>query len=473
MIHARDLPWTPDTMASADADGRGADIFITTGRVSVETVAAVAGGGGAEPVSASPVAGAEEMDSGAARSDGAAADDHGQRVGGVREPQPASGADSGRGGARPDGVELDEDDERRPRSEETVEALEEPADVPASRLRRTLSPAPGAREPFDPSVAEVLGFEDPHLDADSAVFAATLAGLPPEARADRADLEQVSRAYESAATADNTHRVYRQRFRSFSAWCSALRLSAVPAHPEVVRVYVILLAREHKSLSTLDVTLAAIIKAHRLLGRAPPASERLKLALRGLRKRLGPLPPQGIAIPLPVMRQIVCACTGEGAFEQRDRALLLAAYFGGLRRCQAAGLFMEHVRRNTDGYLLHLGGTKRNPFARRDPPTPVPLHADPVLCPVLALDAWIATRGKWTAHHLHWSSGKGPLFVALHAVRDRRIAVGKILSSSDVDRILTLRAEAAGIMSPLSAHGLRAGTGETFGSTHPIKRSVG
>ncbi len=305
-----------------------------------------------------------------------------------------------------------------------------------------------------PSVAEALRFEDPRLDESSLVLA--LAGLPPEARANRADLARASEVYEAAAAADNTLRAYRQRFRLFLAWCSSFGLSALPAHAEVVRLHVMQLAYEHHlSLSTIDVTLAAIARAHRLIGRDPPSSERLTLALRGLRQRLGPLPHK--PIPLPVMRQIVSAC--DGGLAARDRALLLTAYFGRLRRCQVAGLCVEHAHRRPDGYFLHLV----EPRKRAEPPVPVPFHVDPVLCPVLALDMWIATRGRWTAQHREWSAGKGPLFVALDVRgrgRQRVAQVGQALIPEDVDRILTLRARAAGVALPVSAHGLRAGTGE-------------
>ena len=308
-----------------------------------------------------------------------------------------------------------------------------------------------AEEPREvgPSVADALEQEDPHLH-DPSLFAAALAGLPPEARADRADVARLAEVYESAPDAGNTLRVYRNRLRLFAAWCARFGLAVLPAHPEVVRLHLIELAQEKLSLSTMDVTLAAIAWAHRLVGRDPPASERLTLALRGLRQRLAKVPE---AIPLTLMRQIV-AGIGDGAFAVRDRALLLTAYFGGLRRCQAVALFVEHAHRRPDGYFLRLVEPKK----LVQPPAPLPFHPDPALCPVLALDAWIAMRATWTAAHPAWSAGRGPLFVALHRQGER---VGQILTPLDVDRILTLRARAAGISAPLSAHGLRAGVCET------------
>jgi len=308
-----------------------------------------------------------------------------------------------------------------------------------------------AEEPPEvgPSVAHALEQEDPHFH-DPSRFAAALAGLPAEARADRADVAQLAEVYESTPDAGNTQRVYRNRLRLFAAWCARFGLAVLPAHPEAVRLHLIELAQEKLSLSTMDVTLAAIAWAHRLVGRAPPASERLTLALRGLRQRLAKVPE---TIPLPVMRQIL-AGIGDGAFAVRDRALLLTAYFAGLRRCQAVALFVEHAHRRPDGYFLRLVEPKK----LVQPPVPLPVHPEPALCPVLALDAWIDMRATWTAAHPAWSAGSGPLFVALHPQGERR--VGQILTPLDVDRILTLRARAAGISAPLSAHGLRAGVCE-------------
>jgi len=505
------------------------EITITTELASVDapaTVAAVAGDGGAEPVSASPVASAtEDAPEGHPLND---PDDLAELDEALRRLPPIS-RDASKGPLVP------------PIQTEDPVLTDEPQS-PASGLRRTFPPAPGASEeaeadlvigeeenglgaealslssassagqfreessfgalplgsgdpaflsapasvvlrahlgatrraegrhftgihdekqdPF-PTVATVLDLEDTALDADPDAFAALLAGLRPEARAELADLDRLSRMYERAATSDNTLRAYRQRFRFFAAWCSTeLDLPPVPAHPEVVRRYAILLAergcagaRKQKplSLSTIVQTLAAISKVHGLLGYDPPDSARLRLALRGLRKRLAPLAKQALAIPLETMRQILAACSGDRPIEVRDRALLLTAYFGGLRRSEAAGLVVERARRSIDGYLLHLGVTKGDVFGRRDPPTPVPLQPDAALCPVLALDTWLAARARLMA------CDRGPLFTGLHEVREGRISVGKGLAPSDVDRILKLRASAAGITATLSAHGLRAG----------------
>jgi site-specific recombinase XerD len=303
--------------------------------------------------------------------------------------------------------------------------------------------------------------EDQQIDLAPAEIASLLAGLPASARAELADLERLSRVYEDAATATNTRRVYRSQFGQFVAWCKARGgLSALPAHAEVLRLYLCALARDGKALSTIEVALAAIGMAHRMLHHEAPRSERLRTTLRGLRRRLGPLATQAAAIPMEMLRQIVSAPRADTPrpIVLRDAALLLVTYFAGLRRSEAAGLNREWARREPDGYLLRLGATKGDQEGTDDPPTGLPPQTDPALCPVRALDAWIEARSAW-ASGPQLSPARGALFFALRQPQpgQARLLVGQRLAPEDVHRILRRRAKAAGVQADLSAHGLRAG----------------
>lgn len=228
----------------------------------------------------------------------------------------------------------------------------------------------------------------------------------------------------------NTKRVYKSRFALFAAWCEARGIAPVPASPEVIQEYLVSLASE-TSLATINVTRAAIVKAHVVLGHAPPSSEQLDSTLRVLRKEGRNEHREGISPT--VLETIVAACDND-ALANRDRALLLAMRSGDLRRAEVVGLDLEGCHRDKEGYRLRVvrrGQRSAFVLLRAGP--------DPRLCPVAALDAWLAQREELVG-------ASGPLFVALHpGRRHHKAVVGQRLSPEDVGRIFKRRASVAGL----------------------------
>jgi integrase len=339
-----------------------------------------------------------------------------------------------------------------------VAGVERTTSLDGAELLPQAAPVSGAEPRTDvtnvellPALASVLS--DPFLELRSGDVAEGLVGLPASARAAVADVEWFSRVYEQAAKTKTTRRLYLNRLTLFLSWCAARGVGAMPAHPEVLRLYLVSLAAEHKALSTLDVSLAAISMAHRALGHDPPMSEGLRATLRLLRITLGPRSTRPTPISLAMLRQIVTPC-GQDPLAIRDRALILVTYFAGLGRLEAAGLNREEAHREERGYRLTLGRTKSD---RTDAPARRALQAELDLCPVRALDGWLVVRAMW-ARGPDLSPTRGPLFVALHRGRRERFRIGDRLAPSDVDRIVKRRASAAGLNPVgLSAVSLRAG----------------
>jgi hypothetical protein len=302
-----------------------------------------------------------------------------------------------------------------------------------------------------PSLAR--GPSDPLLELRPADVARSLARLPPSAHAEVLDVARLMRVFERAATPTTTRRIYINRLCLFVSWCEACGARALPAHPEVLRLYLVSLAAEHKALSTLDVSVAAITMAHRALGHDPPMSDELRVTLRSLRRTLGSHRTRPTTISLAMLRQIVAPCERD-PHGIRDRALILVTYFAGLGRLEAAGLNREGAHREERGYRLTLGSAPRD---RTDAPTPLVSHAEENLCPVLALNAWLGLLATW-ARGPELSLTSGPLFVALRRGGPERFRLGDRLAPSDVDRIVKRRAVAAGLNpAGLSAVSLRAG----------------
>jgi integrase len=270
-----------------------------------------------------------------------------------------------------------------------------------------------------------------------------------------AGVERFSHLYDQATTSTTTRRLYLNRLTLFLAWCAARGVGAMPAHPEVLRQYLIGLADEQKALSTIDVSVAAITMAHRALGHEPPMSDALRITLRSLRRTLGPLRPPSTSISLGMVRQLIASCEKD-PHGIRDRALILVTFFACLRRADVVGLNREGAQREERGYRLTFGSEARY---RTDTPTLV-VHAEPSLCPVRALDDWLGLPALWV-RGLDRAPTRGPVFVGLHRGRRQRFHVGDRLAPNDLDRIVKRRAVAAGLNpAGLSATSLRPGLSE-------------
>jgi integrase len=297
------------------------------------------------------------------------------------------------------------------------------------------SSTPEARTTIDEPCADTRGKRAPSLPSAAA------------------DLERFARAYAIGTTSTTTRRLYLNRLTLFLSWCATRGVGAMPADPEVLRLYLLSLAAARKALSTIDVSVAAITMAHRALGHAPPMSDDLQLTLRSLRKTLGPSNTRSPSISLAMLRQLVATCDRD-PHGIRDRALILVIHFGRLRRAETAGLNREGAHREERGYRLAI---EREPSERADTLTPLVSHEESSLCPVRALDEWLCLPAMWV-RGLDRPPARGPLFVGLHQGRRQRLHIGGRLSPNDVDRIVKRRAVAAGLNpAGLSAVSLGAG----------------
>ena len=80
---------------------------------------------------------------------------------------------------------------------------------------------------------------------------------------------RVADALESAQS-ENTRKNYASQFGRFRTWCEQEGYSALPAQPEVLAAYAAELADDGKSMSTVRLSVAAIVDAHRRVGLESP-----------------------------------------------------------------------------------------------------------------------------------------------------------------------------------------------------------
>ena len=239
----------------------------------------------------------------------------------------------------------------------------------------------------------------------------TIVELPAPA-ASFAEAEAAAADYRRAARAENTRRAYRAAVAQFTEWCAAHAQTALPASPETVAAFLAAEAGRGLAINTLRLRHAALRYLHLLAGYPPPtASPLVSSTFAGIRRaHRRPLRKKTALVVEPLrmaLRAIPDTLPG-----LRDRALLLVGFAAALRPSELARLDIASLTRHEDGIALFLPWRKNDQEAHG---TTVWLPAGLTdLCPVTALEAWLAVGGI----------SEGPLFRRLWHLPPPRIRKG-------------------------------------------------
>jgi integrase len=203
-----------------------------------------------------------------------------------------------------------------------------------------------------------------------------------------ADAADAAAQYRRASRSENTRRAYRAAVARFTDWCAAHGQTALPASPETVAAFLAAEARAELAVNTLRLRHAAIRYLHLLAGCPPPtAAAVVSTTFAGIKRaHRRPLNKKTALVLdrlLPAIQAIPETLPG-----LRDRALLLAGFAAALRPSEIARLTLEHVTRHLDGIELFLPWRKNDQDARGTKLWLPQGRTD--LCPVKALEAWLA-----------------------------------------------------------------------------------
>ena len=204
-----------------------------------------------------------------------------------------------------------------------------------------------------------------------------------------AEAEAAAAEYRRAARAENTRRAYRAAVAAFTDWCAAHRQTALPASPETVAAFLAAEAGRGLAVNTLRLRHAGLRYLHLLAGYPPPtASPLVSATFAGIRRAHRRPLRKKTALVLEPLRATV-QMIPDSLPGLRDRAMLLVGFAAALRPSELAALTIEHLSRHTDGIALLLPWRKNDQEARG---TTVWLPAGQTeLCPVTALEMWLAT----------------------------------------------------------------------------------
>ena len=336
-------------------------------------------------------------------------------------------------------------------------AMDDP-DAPAAPLPSSPAPPGDAAEPAgDDRLALRTDLLGELLAPGSAGRGAEL-----EALAVRAAL------YATRARGDGTRRVYRSAWRGYAAWCQGLGREPLSGDPDLLAMYATRRADDGVAISTLRVDLAAIRTAHLLAGIPLDLRDaRLAMVVEGITRKTGTRPTRQAAPAVPdVLRQLLAACQPAGsALGARDRAMLLLGFGAALRRSELVALRLGDVTPVPGrGLRLLVRRSKTDQHGHGQDIAVWANPAEPLLCPLAALDAWLAHRNKatdlegWAAESVRQER---PLFCA---VTKAGRPTGVVLSDKAVARLVKGSAARAGLdPERYSGHSLRAGLATATG----------
>jgi len=256
-----------------------------------------------------------------------------------------------------------------------------------------------------------------------------------------AALDDRARAYAEAARAPATLRAYATDWRGFAAWCAAHGVDALPATPHTVALF---LADLTGRPSTLRRKLAAIAVMHRAAGHDSPTEHGMvRATFAGIRRERGVAPRPKTALLVDELRAAVATC-GQRRIDVRDRALVLLGFAGALRRSELVGLDVDDVGCEGEGLVLRLPRSKTNQEGELEE-VAVLYGSDPRMCPVRALQAWLAMSGI----------SEGPLFRAVD--RAGRVGRGRLTARIVGERVKKIGARSGLDSQSYAAHSLRSG----------------
>ena len=260
-----------------------------------------------------------------------------------------------------------------------------------------------------------------------------------------ASLTAQAREFMAAAKADNTLRAYAADWNDFREWCQAHELSALPAAPETVALYLTDRAASLKT-SSLARRLTTINRAHEAVGHPSPATMHhavVSEVWKGIRRTKGTAE-EGKTPFLTVDLKKISGELPENLQGLRDRALLLVGFAGGFRRSELAGLRLEDLKDTAEGMVATLRRSKTDQEGQGRP-VALPYGSDPLTCPVRAVRAWVDVAAI-TA---------GPLF---RGVDQFGMVSDQPLSPDSVAWIVKRAAGRAGLNAiDYAGHSLRAG----------------
>lgn len=193
--------------------------------------------------------------------------------------------------------------------------------------------------------------------------------------------------------AELTQRGYGYDWSAFEKWAKEVGVQTLPASAEIVELYVTGMIERGCKVSTASRHVSAINYQHRRAGLVSPITPEVRLLLDGARRLTGARTRKMKPLSLEGLREVSVKLVEIGdARAIRDRAILLLGYASALRRSSIAALTLDDIEAEPGRVRVYISREKQDQ-QRRGRYVGVPAATAAELCPVAALDAWLAVRG--------------------------------------------------------------------------------
>lgn len=216
-----------------------------------------------------------------------------------------------------------------------------------------------------------------------------------------AGIIESAKAFARKSRAENTRRVYDERCKLFQDWCNANGRTSLPTSIETLIGYLSYLATNGRqvrpgskadpgvSVSTIQITLAAIVRAHQLIDptwsvhRDPRVTE----VMKGIRRTRGVAPKSKKPIVAGSLVDLI-ESTPKDLVGLRDRAIITIGFSGAFRRSELVALDRDDIVEDGDrGIRIRIRKSKTDQ-ERVGTTIGIPFGST-IACPVTRLFEWI------------------------------------------------------------------------------------
>jgi integrase len=244
---------------------------------------------------------------------------------------------------------------------------------------------------------ETLTLPDAPIGGDARAvriwFDETVDAIEPVMDGTLAAERDAAKVFQRMAKAENTRIAYRAAVRAWCAWCEHRGLTPLPASGADVATFLAAERRRGLSPNTIDLRRAAIRYLHRAAGCAVPTGDVcVAETVAGIRRdaaRKGEAPEKKAAATASIIRQML-AKIPDDLRGLRDKALILVAFAGALRRSELVAIRVERLEQTERGLRLTIPQSKGSQAAAVIVPLP---YGETELCPVRALARWREAAG--------------------------------------------------------------------------------
>lgn len=208
--------------------------------------------------------------------------------------------------------------------------------------------------------------------------------------------------------APNSLRAYCVDFEQFETWCIGVAQTALPATTSTIIGYVeyLIESPETYKADTIKRKIYAISSVHKIADLPTPVTAKVRKMLGALQRKHSGEQQQAVPALSDYMAQAIRLIDPDTNKGKRDQAVLLLGFVGCFRRSELAAIKIADIDFSPKGATIIIWGSKTD-HTGGGMVKAIPYSSHPELCPVRALQSWIAAAQLTEQHHLFVSIAKG------------------------------------------------------------------